>query len=92
VATSLRARCITEDEFNRLLEAQGHGCAMCHELFEDDQRIFADHDHSCCPKQTKATARICGKCIRGLCFRCNTALGYIELYGDLARAYIGGHR
>ena len=62
---------------------------MCLDPFEQGQRIFADHDHSCCPKQLKATARTCGRCIRGLlCFRCNTALGYIELYGEMARAYL----
>lgn len=80
---------ITEEAFQQLLEAQGHACAMCHELFGEDARIFADHDHTCCPKQIKATARTCGKCIRGLlCFRCNTALGYIELYGERARRYL----
>jgi len=82
---------ITEARFNLMLEAQGHACAMCHRPFEDGQRIFADHDHDCCPKQTKATAKTCGECIRGLlCFRCNTALGYIELYGEMAREYLQG--
>jgi hypothetical protein len=41
--------------------------------------------------QRKARAKTCGKCIRGLLyFRCNTALGYIEQYGDLAKAYLDG--
>lgn len=80
---------ITEEQFNRLLEAQGYACGMCHEPFEEDQRMFADHDHACCPKQLTATAKTCGKCIRGLlCFRCNTALGYIELYLEMATGYL----
>lgn len=80
---------ITEEEFNRMLAGQGYACAMCSEAFAEDERICADHDHACCPKQVKATAKTCGRCIRGLlCFRCNTALGYVEKYGDMARAYL----
>lgn len=72
-----------------MLEAQGHACAMCAKTFGEGDRIFADHDHTCCPKQVKATAKTCGRCVRGLlCFRCNTALGYIENYGALARQYL----
>lgn len=51
----------TEEAFNALLDAQGHACAMCHEPFQEGERIFADHDHACCPKQFKATARTCGR-------------------------------
>ena len=77
---------ITEERFIELLEAQGYACAMCHEPFGD---AFPHADHDCCEKQDKATAKTCSKCIRGLlCFRCNTALGYIEKYGDLAKAYL----
>jgi hypothetical protein len=48
----------------------------------------ADHDHNCCEPDPTGHAKSCGKCVRGLlCFRCNTALGYVELYGELARAY-----
>jgi len=80
---------ITETEFNQMLETQGHACAMCFKPFGEGGRICADHDHACCPKQVKATAKTCGKCIRGLlCFRCNTSLGYVEKFGPLARAYL----
>jgi hypothetical protein len=80
---------ITEEEFNGRLEAQGYCCTMCRLPFEEDRRICADHDHNCCETQPKARAKTCGKCIRGLlCFRCNTALGYVELYGRLAQAYL----
>jgi Recombination endonuclease VII len=55
------------------------------------ERIHVDHDHNCCPFDYKSKrARSCGKCIRGLlCFRCNTALGYIEMYAEKAKAYLG---
>ena len=80
---------ITEERFHELLEAQGNACGMCRRPFGQSQRICADHDHNCCEKQVKARAKTCGECLRGLlCFRCNTALGYIELYGDLARTYL----
>ena len=80
---------ITEAQFLAMLEAQGNACAICREPFEDGQRICADHDHECCPVQVKQSAKTCGKCIRGLlCVRCNTHLGWMERYGDLARAYL----
>lgn len=76
---------LTQAGFDRLLESQGHACAMCHEAFEDGQPIFIDHDHNCCESEKRS----CGRCVRGLlCLRCNTALGYIEKYSDLARAYV----
>jgi hypothetical protein len=68
----------------------GHNaCAVCRRPFGAAGRVFADHDHACCPAQVDQTAKTCGKCIRGLlCFRCNTALGYIELYRDRADDYL----
>ena len=82
---------ITEEQFNALLEAQGYACGICREPFEDYQRICADHDHSCCPAQPRATAKTCGECLRGLlCVRCNTHLGWMERYGDMAKAYLAG--
>jgi hypothetical protein len=76
---------LTQADFDRLLEAQGYACAMGGEPFEEDQAIFIDHDHACCPDEKSS----CGKCVRGLlCFTCNTALGHIERRYDLARAYL----
>jgi hypothetical protein len=80
---------ITEAAFDAMLAAQGNACAMCRRPFGPHERICADHDHRCCPKQVKASARTCGKCIRGLlCFRCNTALGYVELFREMADQYL----
>jgi hypothetical protein len=76
---------LTRELFDRLLEVQRHACAMCGKPFEDEQPIFIDHDHACCPDE-KAS---CGKCVRGLLdLSCNTALGHIERRYELARAYL----
>lgn len=82
---------VTEAQYNELLEAQGHACAMCRKPFGDEYPQF-DHDHSCCPPQPGGDrTKTCGKCVRGLlCFRCNTALGYIERYWLQAEIYLAG--
>jgi hypothetical protein len=80
---------ISETTFTAMLKAQGHACAMCKTPFAEGKRIFTDHDRSCCPKDGKDRAKTCGKCIRGLlCFRCNIALGYIELFREIADEYL----
>lgn len=79
---------ITEERFNELLEQQGYACRICREPF-GDKRICADHDHECCPKVPDATAKTCGKCIRGLlCVRCNTRIEWVQKYGDAIAAYL----
>ena len=76
---------LTDEDFGRLLDAQGNACAMCFEPFEDGHPVFVDHDHACCPDEKRS----CGKCVRGLlCLRCNIGLGYIERMGEMARAYL----
>jgi len=61
---------------------------MCFEPFAEDQAIFVDHNHACCPEK-----RSCGKCRRGLlCLRCNIGLGYIESMAELARAYLDAQK
>lgn len=53
---------ITHDEFEKLMESQGHGCAICWEDF-DEATAQVDHDH-----ETGA--------VRGLlCRQCNLGLG-----------------
>ena len=39
---------LTQEQFDRLLDAQRHTCGMCHEPFEEGQLIHVDHDHACC--------------------------------------------
>jgi hypothetical protein len=76
---------LTREQFDRLLEIQQNACAMCHTRFEEEQPIFIDHDHACCPDEKSS----CGKCVRGLlCLSCNTALGLIERKYELAQAYL----
>lgn len=76
---------LTEEQFYARLASQGNACAMCREQFRDDQQVYVDHDHACCPEEGKS----CGKCVRGLlCLRCNAALGHIERMWDLAAAYL----
>ena len=81
---------ITEEQFDELLEAQGHACAICRATFHG-QRICVDHDHACCPVPASGHTRSCGECIRGLlCVRCNTWLGWLETYGGKVGAYLAG--
>ncbi len=80
---------LAPERFVALLEAQGNACGMCRLPFEEDQFICIDHDHECCPVVPGAQTRCCGKCVRGLLHvRCNTALGYVEMYGEMASAYL----
>jgi hypothetical protein len=75
------------ETFDRLLEIQEYACAICSEPFEEGEPNHIDHDHNlgCHPEEKRA----CDRCRRGLlCRQCNTALGYIEKYTDLARAYL----
>ena len=76
---------LTVDEFNAMLEAQDHRCALCRSvLAPENSKRFVDHDHACCP-----SARTCGKCIRGiLCRRCNQGLGLFRDDPDQLRAAI----
>ncbi len=58
---------------------------MCRKPFEEEQPIFVDHDHACCPDEKYS----CGKCVRGLLdLSCNTSLGHIERKYEMARAYL----
>lgn len=63
---------ITEAEFQVMLAAQGHACAICRSVDPGDRDWCVDHDHSCC-----AGIKTCGQCVRGLlCSGCNKMLGF----------------
>lgn len=80
---------ISEERFHELLEQQGYACKLCGLPFEDGQRICADHDHACCPPQPNATAKTCGRCIRGLVHPlCNTIIEHVETWGERVRDYL----
>ncbi len=82
---------LTQERFDAMLAAQGYRCAMCPAPFEEGQPVYIDHDHNlgCHPGEKQA----CDACRRGLlCLTCNTALGYVERYGALSRAYLEGAR
>lgn len=74
---------LTEANFNAMVEAQEGKCALCEEPAE---RLFVDHDQSCCP-----SGRSCVKCRRGLvCSQCRSGLGSFKTQTRLeqAMAYI----
>ena len=56
--------------YMRMLEEQGHKCAICAAPFDPERRLGVDHDHGCCDGRDS-----CGECVRGLlCGRCNLGL------------------
>lgn len=56
--------------YARMLEEQGHACAICRKPFDESRRLAVDHDHKCCDSKTA-----CGSCVRGLlCANCNRGL------------------
>jgi hypothetical protein len=74
---------LTQEQFDRLLEALDRACVMCHTPFKERQPVWVDHDHACCPGKNRS----CGKCVRGLlCLSCNISLGYSERRYAMARA------
>lgn len=73
----LRLYNLTIEQYRQMLDDQDGRCAICRCL-PDTKALHVDHDHRCCP-----TGRSCGRCIRALlCGRCNTAVGWIEKFGQ----------
>lgn len=67
---------LTEADYNRLLEEQGGGCAICGCPPEASAKgtLAVDHDHACCSGQ-----KSCGRCVRGLlCGKCNSSIGLAD--------------
>lgn len=83
-AASVRARIykygLTPEAVQAMVDAQNHLCGLCERGFQNDE-IFVDHDHDCCP-----TPKTCGKCIRAiLCRTCNQGLGQLQESPELLR-------
>jgi hypothetical protein len=64
---------MTVEDYDRMLEAQGGGCAICGRPPRPDISLHVDHDHE--------TGRIRGS----LCWPCNNLLGDVQ--DDPARLY-----
>lgn len=66
---------LTAEGFDKMMEEQGHLCAMCGEPFGDKGlRPVIDHDHNCCSGK-----KTCGKCLRGIIHHgCNVAIGLFK--------------
>ena len=74
-----RAYKLTRAQYQKMLDEQGGGCAICRRPDPHRRVLVVDHDHSCCP-----TEMTCGRCVRGLlCTICNMYLGGLE--EDIAR-------
>jgi hypothetical protein len=74
---------LTPEDYDRMLEAQGGGCAICGKAPRPDISLHIDHDHE--------TGRIRGL----LCFTCNNGLGQFQDDPELliaAAEYVGMHR
>ena len=57
---------LTDEEYNELLAAQGHSCAICGGVDEDGRNLSVDHDH----KTGYVRGLLCSQCNLGLgCFK-----------------------
>lgn len=64
----LKKYALTLEEYNTMLEAQNHSCAICHcaQKMAQTTKMYVDHSH------------ITGK-VRGLlCHKCNTGIGMLN--------------
>lgn len=74
---------LTPDDYDRMLEAQGHVCAICHKPDPTQDKLAVDHDHE--------TGRTRGL----LCYACNTGIAkFDEVIENLesAIAYLKDHK
>lgn len=72
--------------YDRMLEAQGGGCAICGSVEAGRRRKYlaVDHDHNHCPGRWG-----CSECIRGLlCGTCNIGLGAFKDNPELLEAAV----
>lgn len=66
------------EEYDLLWEKQNGTCAICKQINANGRRLSIDHDHS--------TGEIRGL----LCARCNTMLGWVDLYSKEIDTYLSG--
>jgi hypothetical protein len=82
---------LTQEDFDRKLEAQGGHCSFCPADDDTPKEWHVDHDHEHCPGMYT-----CGGCLRDiLCRRHNMGLGYFDDDPAQLRAaadYIEQHR
>lgn len=77
-ANRVRAKqlAVTKARRDALLSKQGGVCAICGRADPGPQGWHLDHDHDCCPVNTKNRHDLCD---RGtLCGRCNLGIGLLE--------------
>lgn len=82
---------LTYEGYCKLLEKQGHRCAICRVDFPGRKGTWPiDHDGACCSiNYCRLKSPACGKCVRGLlCYNCNCAIGYFRHDIDRMRAAI----
>lgn len=83
---------LSQAEYDRMLTAQGGGCAICGGASRNGAALSVDHDHACCETKGKS----CGECVRGLlCEDCNRAIGMMRDEPARLRAaaeYLEGHQ
>lgn len=75
-AEHLRRKFLTLDEYERMLEQQGGGCAICGDPPNEKISLHIDHDHG--------TGEIRGL----LCVRCNNAIALLRESPDIMRRAI----
>lgn len=72
---------ITTEQYEEMLLAQGGRCAICGRTQEEAgmrHRLHVDHDHE--------TDRVRGL----LCYRCNTAMGWLDRFLSIIVAFKAG--
>lgn len=67
---------VTQAQYDKMLEEQHGGCAICHVAPEPKKPLHVDHDHDT------------GLVRALLCMRCNVQLGTVEKFGARAQAYL----
>lgn len=66
---------LNRESYEQMYAEQDGKCLICKKR---PDRLFVDHDHSCCPT-SQSEQETCGECVRGLlCWNCNAGLGQFQ--------------